>query len=104
MARSRLPRDRLYWQPTIDTDACIGDRQCVDFCKNGVFEWEEDNSRPLVQHPLNCVLGCTTCADICPVSAIRFPSVDELRAQMRKLRQEVETAEAQAAPAAERAT
>jgi len=90
MARSKLPRDRLYWQPEIDTDVCIGDRQCVDFCKNEVFEWDEVNSRPIVKQPLNCVLGCTACADICPVQAIRFPSTDGLRIQMRKLRQEID--------------
>jgi CDP-4-dehydro-6-deoxyglucose reductase len=90
MAKSSLPRDRLYWQPTIDTDACLGDRQCVDFCKNGVFEWDEANSVPIVKQPLNCVLGCTTCADICPVQAIHFPSTDDLRAQMRNLHREIE--------------
>ena len=98
MASSKLPRDRLYWQPTIDTEACIGDRQCVDFCKNGVFEWDEANSRPIVKQPLNCVLGCTTCADICPVQAIRFPSTDELRIQMRQLRQEIDASGAKVSP------
>jgi len=83
-----IPRDKVNWQPTINYDACIGDRLCYDFCKNDVFIWDEDKQQPIVQNPLNCVIGCDSCAQQCPVEAIIFPSKDELRAELRRLRAE----------------
>jgi len=38
----------------------------------------------------NCVVGCQACINICPVEAIRFPSKEELRATMRRLREEMQ--------------
>lgn len=81
-----VPRDKVNWHPTINYDACIGDRLCYDFCKNDVFVWNEDEQQPIVQSPLNCVIGCDSCAQQCPVEAITFPSKDELRAQLRQRR------------------
>lgn len=81
-----IPRDKVNWQPTINYDACIGDRLCYDFCKNDVFIWDEDKQQPIVQNPLNCVIGCDSCAQQCPVEAITFPSKDDLRKQIRELR------------------
>ena len=40
-----VPREKIPWFPTIDVDACIGDQECVKFCKNDVFVWDE------LQHP-----------------------------------------------------
>jgi NAD-dependent dihydropyrimidine dehydrogenase PreA subunit len=81
-----IPREKVTWHPVINIDACIGDRVCVEFCKNDVFVWDEDHQRPVVQNPLNCVLGCDTCAQLCSVEAITFPSKDDLRRQLRELR------------------
>jgi CDP-4-dehydro-6-deoxyglucose reductase len=83
-----IPREKISWQPAINYDACIGDRACIDFCQNDVFAWDEDNQHPVVQNPLNCVVGCDSCAQICPVEAITFPPTDELRASLRRLRAE----------------
>jgi len=47
------------------------------------------------------VLGCDSCAQICPVEAISFPDKDELRASLRKLRQEAGAQAAVVGPAAE---
>ncbi len=84
--KSNIPRDKVNWYPTINYDACIGDRLCFDFCKNDVFLWNEDKQQPIVQNPLNCVIGCDSCAQQCPVEAITFPSKDDLRKQLRELR------------------
>jgi NAD-dependent dihydropyrimidine dehydrogenase PreA subunit len=81
-----IPRDKVNWQPAINYDACIGDRICFDFCHNQVFLWDEEKKQPIVQNPLNCVIGCDSCAQQCPVEAITFPDKNELRAQLRELR------------------
>lgn len=83
-----IPRELVNWHPTINYQACTGDRVCIEFCKNDVFVWDEGSEHPSVQGPLNCVIGCDSCAQICPVGAITFPSKDELRATLRRLRKE----------------
>ncbi len=99
--RTNIPREKITWFPTINFDACLGDRVCSDFCKNGVFSWDEANQRPIVENPLNCVVGCETCAQLCPTEAITFPDKDELRATLRRLREEMKQQEAaQSAPTA----
>ena len=87
-----VPRERIPWFPRIDFQACIGDQECVKFCKNGVFLWDELKNRPEVICPLNCVVGCDACSQICPAEAISFPSKDELRQTMRALIQEAHQA------------
>jgi hypothetical protein len=38
-----------------------------------VFRWYPEGNLPIVANPGNCVLGCTTCAKLCPEDAITFP-------------------------------
>jgi NAD-dependent dihydropyrimidine dehydrogenase PreA subunit len=83
-----VPREKITWFPTINYDACIGDRVCFEFCHNDVFVWDEENQLPIVQNPLNCVVGCESCAQLCPSEAITFPSKEELRTTLRRLREE----------------
>jgi NAD-dependent dihydropyrimidine dehydrogenase PreA subunit len=83
-----IPGEQVNWQPAINLEVCTGDRVCIDFCKNDVFAWDEESGHPFVKAPLNCVLGCDSCAQMCPVGAITFPSKDELRATLRRLRME----------------
>jgi NAD-dependent dihydropyrimidine dehydrogenase PreA subunit len=85
MQQHKLPREKIPWFPTIDYDACTGDRECLEFCKNNVFSWDEVLGHPLVENPYNCVLGCNACAQICPVEAIHFPTKEELRQTIREL-------------------
>jgi len=82
----QVPREMIPWFPKIDYDSCIGDRACLDFCKSGVYSWDESLERPLVQNPYNCVVGCNACAQICPVEAIHFPAKEELRVTIRGVR------------------
>lgn len=83
-----IPREKIPWYPTIDEAVCIGDKECFNFCKNKVFGWDGENQRPIVENPSNCVLGCSACANLCSVRAIRFPSLEEIRALIRKIREE----------------
>lgn len=87
-----IPRGKISWYPTINYDACIGDQECFHFCKNDVFVWDEENKRPVVQNPLNCVVGCDSCAQLCPVEAITFPSKEELRERLKRVRTEIKEA------------
>ena len=86
-----ISRERISWSPTIDYGACLGDQVCYDFCKNAVFSWDGENQHPVVNNPLNCVLGCESCAQLCPSEAITFPSKEHLRATLRRLRAEAAT-------------
>lgn len=95
---TNIPREKITWFPTINYDACIGDAVCYNFCKNDVFVWNEENQRPIVQNPLNCVVGCESCAQLCPSESITFPSKEELRATLRRLRDEMKKQEAAAQP------
>lgn len=85
----RVPRERIPWYPTVNTDVCIGDRACFDFCRNAVFEWDDANARPIVKNPFSCVLGCDACAQLCTSGAITFPTDEELRSTLQRLRNEV---------------
>ena len=86
MANSSLPREKIPWFPTIDPDLCIGDQDCINFCKNDVLAWDEDSFKAIVVHPYNCVVGCDACINDCPSSAISFPDKKELVQKLRELR------------------
>lgn len=46
-------------------------------CGKQVYAWTQKG--PEVENPLSCVVGCTTCANLCKGEAITFPDKDELR-------------------------
>jgi NAD-dependent dihydropyrimidine dehydrogenase PreA subunit len=85
MASLKFPREKILWFPTIDRDLCIGDQDCVNFCRNDVLAFDEDSFKAVVLHPYSCVVGCSACAQICPQSAIAFPSKEELKKTIRRL-------------------
>ena len=94
MSRMRA-RDQISWFPTVNYEACLGDRICYDFCEHGVFSWDEEHQRPMVAAPCNCVIGCDSCSQLCPSEAITFPSKEDLRAALRRLRTETATQQEQ---------
>ncbi|MEX2160094.1 MAG: FAD-binding oxidoreductase [Dehalococcoidia bacterium] len=69
-------REAIEWHPTVDVNACIGCGTCVTGCSRMVYRYDFDNRKPVVADPLNCMVGCTTCANTCPTHAISFPSLD----------------------------
>jgi NAD-dependent dihydropyrimidine dehydrogenase PreA subunit len=83
-----VPRNKIPWYPTIDYEKCISCGKCVDYCKLGAYEFEENQvkKRSVVKNPNNCVVFCTGCEEICPVGAIKFPSKKGTREIIRKLR------------------
>lgn len=92
MANLNVPREKIPWFPTIDPDLCIGDKDCIEFCHNDVLAFDEDAFKAVVVHPYNCVVGCESCAKLCPAEAIHFPDQGELRSLLRRLRAEGQAA------------
>jgi len=75
------PRDKVDWFPTIDPEKCIKCGMCMN-CGQSVFTWTKDGSR--VARPHSCVVGCQTCANLCPNDAISFPDAGALRELYRR--------------------
>ncbi len=69
-----VDRLELNWSPSVDLDKCTGCGLCLLSCGNAVFKWDASDNRPIVAAEKNCVVGCTTCAKVCPEDAITFPS------------------------------
>ncbi len=69
-----IPRDEIPWSPKIDEDACIGCQLCYITCGRSVYEMEDGVA--VAVDPMNCAVGCSTCANICPTGAITFPPMD----------------------------
>jgi len=83
-----VPREQIHWNPTIVEDACIGCGTCVTGCSRLVYRFDFERKKSIVADPLNCMVGCTTCANTCPTHAIRFPPLSsvfalEARAEVR---------------------
>jgi MinD superfamily P-loop ATPase len=70
------PREKINWFPTIDPDKCVKCGMCIN-CGKNVYDWTEDGSR--VARPYQCVVGCTTCANLCLGNAIAFMDIEEVR-------------------------
>lgn len=75
-----IPREEIPWFPTIDSEKCIGCRECLTICKNGVLAFDETSQKSIVTTPNNCVVECRTCARLCPAEAISFPDAAEFTA------------------------
>lgn len=75
-----VPREQIHWNPTVLEDACIGCGTCVTGCSRLVYRFDFERKKPAVIDPLNCMVGCTTCANTCPVHAIEFPPIESVLA------------------------
>jgi NAD-dependent dihydropyrimidine dehydrogenase PreA subunit len=85
-----IPRSKIPWGPTINYEKCVACGKCVDYCKLGVYEFEEKQGKkvPVVKNPNNCVVLCSGCEPECPTGAINHPSKVETRRIIAKLRKE----------------
>ncbi|MFB3890005.1 MAG: ferredoxin family protein [Candidatus Bathyarchaeia archaeon] len=83
-----IPRSKIPWYPTIDYEKCISCGKCVDYCKLGVFEFEEHEGKKksVVKNPNSCVVLCTGCDGICPAGAIKHQSKKETQQAIKALR------------------
>lgn len=71
-----IPRKEIPWFPTIDNDTCIGCELCYVTCGREVYDFDVENRHGVVARPFNCLVGCSTCATVCPSQAISFPGRD----------------------------
>lgn len=75
-----VPRESIQWNPSIIEEACIGCGTCVTGCSRLVYRFDFERKKPVVVDPLNCMVGCTTCANTCPAHAIAFPPIESVLA------------------------
>jgi len=70
-----IDRVDIPWYPTINEGTCIGCELCFVTCGKNVYSMGEMNNKykAIVAEPYACIIGCTTCANICPTNAIEFP-------------------------------
>jgi NAD-dependent dihydropyrimidine dehydrogenase PreA subunit len=69
-----IPREQIPWQPSVDAEACIGCELCYVTCGRGVYEMKDRLA--IVARGTSCMVGCSTCAAVCPTEAIGFPGRD----------------------------
>jgi len=68
-----INREEISWNPAVDEELCIGCGLCITGCGRMVYRFDYERNKPVVTVPLNCMVGCVTCANTCPQHAISFP-------------------------------
>lgn len=77
-----VPRESIPWYPTVDEKKCIGCGLCFVTCGRNVYNMVDKKAK--VANPNDCMVGCSTCATICPVGAISFPDKDIIQKIQRE--------------------
>jgi NAD-dependent dihydropyrimidine dehydrogenase PreA subunit len=88
MATLRSRRERLPWFPTINSEVCLADLECLNFCPAGVFDWDPATGKPVVARPFDCIPGCRSCAENCKAKGISLPGKKEVAAALKRIRAE----------------
>lgn len=79
-----IPRDSINWNPTVNEAACIGCGLCVTTCGREVYRFDFDRKRSVVVSPSHCMVGCSTCGNLCPTQAISFPDSSTVQAMLSR--------------------
>ncbi len=77
------PRETIPWFPTVNEDLCNGCGICLKMCSTHCLAPTEDG-KVWVADPFACVVGCSSCANICKPKAITFPPRSMLEAYKLK--------------------
>jgi len=80
-----IDRDKIKWNPSINDEKCIGCGLCVSTCGRKVYKFNYCTKKPIVVSPNNCLVGCQTCANLCPAKAIKFAEGDKTRKKAQKI-------------------
>ena len=68
-----VPRDEIAWWPLVESCACDGCGLCVTSCPGGALAFDFALNLAFAAAPHRCLVGCTTCATLCPNQAIHLP-------------------------------
>lgn len=79
-----VPREAISWFPTIEPELCNGCGLCATSCGRAVFRYDYETHKAVVTEPVQCMVGCTTCANTCPSDAISFQSQSSLKLMIRR--------------------
>lgn len=79
-----VPRKEIPRYPKIDPAKCVGCGLCVAVCGRDVYSYDFADRKSVVVKPYNCLVGCTTCSNLCPAGAIEFPDLGIVRDAIRK--------------------
>ncbi len=72
-----IARKEIPWFPSVDARKCIGCELCYVTCGREVYGLTPDKfHKAVVERAYNCMVGCSTCAVVCPTLAISFPPRD----------------------------
>ena len=85
-----IVRGKINWNPTVDEGRCIGCGACVTSCGRGVYKFDYARKKSKVANPDNCLVGCQTCANLCPAKAISFAEGDKTREKAQKIVRETQ--------------
>ena len=78
------PREKVEWFPTIDEKKCVSCGMCMN-CGREVYDWIDGvKAKPKVVRPYECVVGCSTCANLCLGNAISFQDINKVKEIYRK--------------------
>jgi NAD-dependent dihydropyrimidine dehydrogenase PreA subunit len=84
MSYKGIPREDIPWYPKVDEKKCSGCSSCVEFCTQSVFSFD---GRSHVIKPYNCIVGNSSCRSFCPEKAISFPTTNDLKTTLAKLKE-----------------
>ena len=77
-----VPREKIPWNPSVDSDKCNSCGVCIAFCPKNVFIADK-NLKAKVCHPAECVFLCNGCESKCAQKAISFPVKTEFYQYVR---------------------
>ena len=81
-----IPRHLIPWYPAVDENLCTGCQECIKFCHDGVYRYDEQSNTVAVDNPWHCQVYCQSCTHACSSEAITFPGRRELKEAIRALR------------------
>ncbi len=79
-----IPRQEIKWFPAITAEQCTGCGLCVTSCFRGVLAFDYETDQAVVVTPRMCVVGCTTCACLCPEDAVSLPARSYLQQLIKR--------------------
>jgi NAD-dependent dihydropyrimidine dehydrogenase PreA subunit len=82
-----IPRQLIPWFPIVDSERCIGCQECIRFCHDTVYAFDEAAAKVYVEQPWHCQVYCQSCTYACDTEAISFPDRREVKARIRALRE-----------------